>query len=96
MKEKEQKELAEYINNNVKNVIIYGAASEKIYSFLMNTGASKENIRKIYEFDKAFEKAVEVTEKGETILLSPACASFDQFKNFEERGERFSALVRSI
>ncbi len=47
----------------------------------------------IWGFDDAANGAFELAEPGDQILLSPACASFDQFKNFEERGRRFEALV---
>jgi len=44
--------------------------------------------------EEAFSSAKNTAKPGETILLSPGCASFDQFRNFEERGERFMALFR--
>lgn len=47
----------------------------------------------IWGFDDAVNGAFELAEPGDQILLSPACASFDQFKNFEERGRRFEELV---
>ncbi|HET6330809.1 MAG TPA: UDP-N-acetylmuramoyl-L-alanine--D-glutamate ligase [Holophagaceae bacterium] len=47
----------------------------------------------IWGFDDAVLGAFELAEPGDQILLSPACASFDQFRNFEERGRRFEALV---
>lgn len=47
----------------------------------------------IWDFDDAVNGAFELAEPGDQVLLSPACASFDQFKNFEERGKRFEALV---
>ena len=46
--------------------------------------------------DVAVERASEAAVDGEFVLLSPACASYDQFKNFEERGERFRELVKSL
>lgn len=47
----------------------------------------------IWGFDDAVNGALALAEPGDQVLLSPACASFDQFKNFEERGRRFEALV---
>ena len=46
--------------------------------------------------EKAVEDAASHAEPGDAVLLSPACASFDQFKNFEHRGEVFESLVRAL
>ena len=50
--------------------------------------------RSVCCFDKAVDVAFELAMEGDQILLSPACASFDQFRNFEERGEKFETMVR--
>ncbi|MBS1766416.1 MAG: UDP-N-acetylmuramoyl-L-alanine--D-glutamate ligase [Acidobacteria bacterium] len=47
----------------------------------------------IWGFDDAVNGAFALAQEGDQVLLSPACASFDQFRNFEERGKRFEALV---
>ena len=74
---------------------------------LVLTGASMEKIKKAFEgyegnikiytetdFEKAVRLAEEITPNGGSVLLSPACASFDAFKNFEERGKRFAEIVK--
>ena len=48
------------------------------------------------EFDKAIMAAKELAADGDIVLLSPACTSFDVFKNFEERGRRFKAIVNQF
>jgi UDP-N-acetylmuramoylalanine--D-glutamate ligase len=45
-------------------------------------------------FEQAVKASLRIAQPGDQVLLSPACASFDQFRNFEERGDRFEALVR--
>ncbi len=47
----------------------------------------------VVEFDTAVDEARRVAEPGDVVLLAPGCASFDQFSGYEERGDRFAALV---
>lgn len=87
----------EVINNNVKKLVLIGATSEKIEAEVINS--SNYNNMPIYKA-KSFEDAVliakDVAEKGDTVILSPACASFDLFKNFEERGNIFKDIVKNL
>jgi len=46
--------------------------------------------------EEAVQKAYEIAKPGETVLLSPACASFDLFKNYEERGKLFKEAVQKL
>ena len=46
--------------------------------------------------DEALDKATSIAKKGDVVLLSPACSSYDQFKNFEERGRIFKELVNKL
>jgi UDP-N-acetylmuramoylalanine--D-glutamate ligase len=46
--------------------------------------------------EEAVKKATDFAEAGDVVLLSPCCASFDLFKNYEDRGEQFKAAVRNL
>lgn len=75
----------------IKEVIIFGESREKLYKI-----ASQKQVKRISLtscFDSAVKFGFEIAKKGESLLLSPACASFDEFSGFEERGERFIELV---
>jgi len=73
-------------------VVAYGEAATAI------TGAIGESVPayRVSRFDDAVERARVLAHPGDAVLLSPACASFDQFGNYEERGERFRSLVEAM
>ncbi len=82
-----------------KHVILCGATAEKIREAIVNSpnypgcGLSFEMID---GFAAAVRAASERAEAGDVVLLSPACAAFDQFKNFAERGKTFKRLVMEL
>ena len=81
-----------------KNCTLYitGHTAKKIYDAVTESEYYKANPVKIYmceNFDEAVNSAKNNAKSGEIVLLSPACASFDEFANFEKRGERFAFLV---
>lgn len=86
-------------HGKVKTVVLTGATAEKIEKALReNDGFNDSGIEIIMEkdFTKAVLAAHEAAQPGDAVLLSPACASFDAFENFERRGEKFRDIVRGI
>ena len=55
-----------------------------------------DDVARQQHLDRAVARARKLARRGDVVLLSPACASFDQFRNFEHRGEAFRALVESL
>lgn len=51
---------------------------------------------RVASLEEAVQRAAECAESGDAVLLSPACASLDMFKNFEERGRLFAAAVEAL
>jgi len=84
--------LATYIRKSVKAVITIGAAAVKIEKELEGAAPIISSGTMV----KAIKAAVARGEKGDIVLFSPACASFDQFKDFEDRGRKFKELVKKL
>ncbi|MEI0611463.1 UDP-N-acetylmuramoyl-L-alanine--D-glutamate ligase [Brachyspira pilosicoli] len=82
------KPLKSIIEERVKKLILTGEASEDLSNMI---DVSNKII--IKDFTEAFNYAKKIAVKGDTVLLSPGCASFDSFKNYEERGKYFKSLV---
>ena len=72
--------------------VCYGEAGERFFTAL----AAKMTAVRAQDFDEAFALAVKFAQPGDTVLLSPACASFDEFGSFEARGERFKKNVSML
>lgn len=91
--------LAEPVVKKVNNLILLGQTSDKIYEAVRTELIGKEkklNIFKVDSLEEAVLKAKEVSKKGDIVLFSPASASFDMFKNFEERGNMFKKIVSKL
>jgi UDP-N-acetylmuramoylalanine--D-glutamate ligase len=84
--------LAEPIAAKAREVLLIGATAEKIERQLH--GAAP--VSQCGTLDRAVELASTRAHSGDTVLLAPACASFDQFENFEHRGREFKRLVREL
>jgi UDP-N-acetylmuramoylalanine--D-glutamate ligase len=76
----------------IKKVYILGECREKLYDTLHNA----LDCEKFTDFDKCVSSACREAQEGDTVLLSPGCASWDIFKNYKERGKRFQELVNSF
>jgi UDP-N-acetylmuramoylalanine--D-glutamate ligase len=79
--------------SDVSHFILTGDAGIRIGSAIMAAGACSKTVHYIRRFDEFAEIAFRVTPSGSVCLLSPAAASYDEFRNFEERGRRFRALT---
>jgi UDP-N-acetylmuramoylalanine--D-glutamate ligase len=75
------------------HVYLNGETADALAEALAGAGAE---IRRFGRLEDAFAAAAEAAESGESVLLSPAAASFDQFQNYGERGERFKQLVAAL
>ncbi len=84
--------LREALRQRAKHVLLIGAAREKIAAQLAG-GAPLESLDTVAQ---AVARAGELAAAGDTVLLAPGCASFDQFENFEHRGRVFKQEVRRI
>jgi UDP-N-acetylmuramoylalanine--D-glutamate ligase len=85
-------QLNDLICENVKAIVLIGTSAEK----MINAWRSLVPIYKEDSLMDAVNKATDLAEEKNTVLLSPACASFDMFKDYEDRGRQFKQLVHGI
>ena len=79
--------------NHVKMIFTYGETKNRIHDWAQTRSIPCFVFETLKE---ATKKAIDVAEKGDTLLLSPACASWDQYDNFELRGEEFKKIIKEI
>ena len=76
--------------------MLLGATREKIRDTAVRLGYPPEDILFAESLQEAVDKCVLHAVKGDAVLLSPACASWGMFKNYEERGDKFKEMVRAV
>lgn len=86
-------EIEALINKKVRALVFLGKDNQKLHSFFDN---KVEYIEDTSSMEDAVKKAYQLAEKGDTVLLSPCCASFDLFTSYEDRGDQFKKQVRKL
>ena len=84
--------LRDALKKHAKRALLIGAAAEKIAGQI----AGSVPIETVGTIERAITRASEIAQPGDTVLLAPACASFDQFQNYEHRGRVFKQRVRQL
>ncbi len=85
-------ELAACAAGRVRAAVLIGEAADKLAAAL----AGRVEVHRAAALDEAVRRAAELARPGDVVLLSPACASQDQFRDFEQRGERFRQAVAAL
>ncbi len=86
-------EIETLVKKKVKSIICLGVDNSKLHQFF---DGKVERITDASSMQEAVKKAYEMAEKGDTVLLSPCCASFDLFNSYEDRGDQFKECVRKL
>ena len=90
-------ELANLVRQRVEHVVLFGEAAEKIEAALKQaTGPLPQTLKRCRSLGEAVQLAANVARSGDVVLLSPGGTSFDQFRDFEERGEAFHKWVSEL
>ena len=84
--------LLPHIKRHVKHILSYGEAGGEIAAAI----GDAVRLNRVSSLNQAVASAHDLAKPGDIVLMSPGCASFDQFNNFEERGNKFKELVNNI
>ncbi|MBT8315119.1 MAG: UDP-N-acetylmuramoyl-L-alanine--D-glutamate ligase, partial [Maribacter sp.] len=87
------KELMPLVREKVKAIICLGNDNSKIVDAFGNV---VDLMVETYAMEEAVKVAYKIAERGDTVLLSPACASFDLFENYEDRGRQFKEAIKNL
>lgn len=91
--------MADALCKTAVGIVLTGEAAGQIYDAILSSpfyAPETVPILQVPDFDEAVRTASRMARSGEAVLLSPGCTSFDAFRNFEERGERFRAVVEGL
>ena len=86
-------EIEELVKEKVSGLIFLGVDNSKLHEFF---DGKVENIADAHSMEECVNTAYKMAKPGETVLLSPCCASFDLFQNYEDRGKQFKSCVRNL
>ena len=92
-------DMADALCEKAVGIVLTGEAAGKIYEAILRSPhylTETVPILLVENFDEAVQTAARMARSGEAVLLSPGCTSFDAFNNFEERGDRFRAVVNAL
>ena len=87
------KELMPLVREKVKAIVCIGLENEKIKEVFGNV---VDLMVETFAMEEAVKVAYKIAERGDTVLLSPACASFDLFENYEDRGNQFKDAIKNL
>jgi UDP-N-acetylmuramoylalanine--D-glutamate ligase len=91
-------DLIDLVAERVDHVVLFGEAAEKIQKTVAGRGSGKTrfSITRVNGLQEAVIKVAGIAEPGDVVLFSPGGTSFDEFKDFAERGERFRTWVQEL
>ena len=87
-------ELMDLVKTNVKELILIGEAAQRFAEAAIKAGVA--HIHRCESMEEAVQLSARIAEDGDIVLLSPACASFDWYARFEDRGDHFRRLVERL